>query len=343
MASRAVFITSLLSLLAFGCSGSSPVTPDSGTPDSGTPDSGTPDAALADSGLPDAALADSGMDSGTMDAGPPLGALGDTCTVDGDCASNICYPTAIGADLCSACLTNADCAVGTCTYGLGDAYALCVGSAALGDPCTVGTDCASGFCNGSMVCSECLTDADCRGDGTCADVGDGYETCSGGLGSTCNVANAGADCNSGYCYDGIGPLDLCSDCAADGDCDVTQACTFSADLLYYTCTGTLALGATCSVDGDCESAHCVSTVCAECVTSADCTVGGTCSDLGNGYLECSGGLGDPCATGTDCTSGLCYTSGGMNPVAACSLCVNNGDCPGSICFYNPLSGYANCL
>ncbi|MFH2004966.1 MAG: hypothetical protein ABI333_00135, partial [bacterium] len=164
------------------------------------------------------------------------GLLGDTCNDGAECVSGYCFnPPGPGPHICSECEVDGDCSgTMTCNFTAGDAYAVCGGSAALGDACATGADCQSGFCNGS-VCSECEGDGDCTGGGTCTDDtgGVGYFVCAGGLGDVCTT---GTDCNSGFCYDPVWPGDnLCSECEVDGDCTGGQTCDMGWGDDYASC------------------------------------------------------------------------------------------------------------
>lgn len=330
------------------------VTTDSGPEDSGTPsDMGSPDdmgamsdagedAGAGDSGTDDAGLDDAGMDDAGMMSGTPLG---DQCGLSGDCASGFCYTIGGIGGVCSNCEVDMDCPAGTtCDYGIGDAYARCVGMGMLGDACTAGSDCGSGFCAGG-VCSECNVDVDCGDGGACDDqtASTGYFVCLAPFGSPCQNS---VECGSGYCNQGQF-FDTCAECEQDSDCAAGQTCGISIGQLYARCEGSLDIGDACTDDAGCQSGICNTTngsgVCSDCRTDADCSGGGTCIDqssMGGGF-ECGGGLGDSCGAAGDCASGYCYQQG---PAAACSECSGNSDCAmGQMCRYSFLDGYASCM
>lgn len=164
------------------------------------------------------------------------GGLGDACTSGADCGTGYCFdPPGGGANRCSECEVNGDCgAQRACRYDIGDRYASCVGTGALGNICNTGDQCASGFCQGG-VCSQCETTQDCTGGGDCVDdtSGVGYYVCRGGLGDVCADA---ADCNSGFCYDPVGPgANRCSECETNQDCPNNGFCAPNLQLSYAVC------------------------------------------------------------------------------------------------------------
>lgn len=163
------------------------------------------------------------------------GGLGDACTDGTECGTGYCFnPQGPGPNRCSECELNGDCgAQRACQYSVGDQYASCVGTGALGNICNTGDQCASGYCQ-SGVCSQCESTPDCTGGGDCVDdtAGVGYYVCQGGLGDVCAEA---ADCNSGYCYPVPAAPDRCSICETSQDCPNNGICAPNLQLGYAVC------------------------------------------------------------------------------------------------------------
>ena len=270
--------------------------------------------------------------------------LGEVCNDPAQCGSGFCYnPPGPGPRYCSECAEDVDCGnQQVCVLDQDLGWAICVGDGALGDPCVSPDECIADFCTAD-VCSGCAVDGDCSGGGTCEDGTQdvGYYYCTGGLGDDCQ---AGADCASGYCYDPFWPGGMiCSECEADGDCAAQQACEYEQGLNYAICVGTGDLGDSCATGAECQSLICNTDICSECLADADCGEGGTClDDTGDsGYFVCSGGLGDRCQTGADCTSSYCFDMPGpLDPV--CSECETDNDCQNGNCQVDWISFYAVC-
>ncbi len=268
------------------------------------------------------------------------GGLGDRCTTGTECGSGFCFnPRGPGANRCSQCEVNGDCAVQQeCDYSRQDQYASCVGTGDLGDTCVTADQCSNDLLCTGNICSQCGVNADCGPTGTCVDdtAGAGYWACLGGLGDTCT---ADTQCSTGFCYNPPGPgRQYCSECSEDMDCGMGLECDYSSAIGHARCVGTGDLGDTCMVDQDCGSLFCNSSVCSECNASPDCTVGGTCTDntRSTGHWTCEGGLGARCNSGTECGSGFCFAS------FACSECETAADCPMGQCMLSFQTGYATC-
>ncbi|MCB9594898.1 MAG: hypothetical protein H6719_19405 [Sandaracinaceae bacterium] len=301
---------------------------------------------------------------------------GDSCTVHADCTSGYCSATTMtcATPTCTDGVTNGmeigvDCGGGACP-GCGD-----------GGPCLSGTDCASGICDGTTetcsapTCTDGVmngaeTDVDCGG-GTCTACMDGGSctTATDCLSGRCdptsmlcaaptctdsirNGTETGVDCGGGTCAgcaDG-GPCVVGTDCAS-GVCDgTTMTCTAPTctdGVRNAAETGVDCGGGTCPACGDgggCASgADCTSGVCDP--TTMTC-LGASCSDsVMNGDetgVDCGGGScpgcadGGPCATGTDCASGICDPTTMTCTAPSCTDGVRNGaetdiDCGGGTC------------
>jgi hypothetical protein len=268
---------------------------------------------------------------------PELLELGQTCINSDECNSGICSDA--GGDLgsvCSICDSDDNCGADQlCIYDNNLGYEICSGTLELGADCSSSDQCTSGECRGD-VCSECTDQSDCSDGGFCVDqTGDvGYYVCEGELGDSCD---ANDDCGLDRCFPG---QDVCSECATNSDCGVSQECAYDGDDGYASCVGTADLGDSCDNDGQCVSESCNSGVCSECSSDSDCN-GGTCNDdtASSGYFICEGELGEDCTENGDCGLGYCYAAEDV-----CSECALNSDC-GVLqdCVYEGSLGYASCV
>lgn len=223
-----------------------------------------------------------------------------------------------------------DCTADTCAAGV-----------PMNDASPVGTACASGggqLCDGAGSCVECLMNGDCMSGvcsagGTCApaECGDGMQNgdetdvdCGGPVCGKCpadKACMAASDCIDGVCDD---MLKLCLmatcmdgvknamesdvDCGgpACADCDPGQGCGNPADCTSGVCSGNPLV---------CQAPTCMDAVENGDETDVDCG-GPTCA-------ECADGEG--CATGDDCTSGVCSGDPSVCQAPSCMDGVKNGD------------------
>lgn len=120
--------------------------------------------------------------------------------------------------------------------------------------CEAASDCASGRCeaqDGGSVCSACLSDADCAGSGALWHCDAGACTDAGAK-SPGFACDAGSDCASGFCVDG-----LCCDTACGGGAsDDCLACSVAAGAQADGVCGPRASGASCGdpADSACDAA-----------------------------------------------------------------------------------------
>ena len=238
-------------------------------------------------------------------------ATGLTCPVGGaaDCQSSNCVDgVCCGSAACGVCqscslLGNGTCSnianntpdpvpAGTCTTAC-NGSGICKAASGQACPGGVGTDCQSGFCVdgvccGSAACGVC-TSCSLSGNGTCSNIAnntpdpvpagtcttacDGTGTCKTATGLACPVGGA-ADCQSGFCSDGV-----CCNVA----CDALAIC--------MSCNGTVP--GTCSMVKSADDSDSCSTA------TKTCDAGGAC------LLK----FGQPCTGDNDCASNNC--SSGM--------------------------------
>lgn len=256
---------------------------------------------------------------------------GAACSRDADCQSGLfCAPS---TRLC----TDGSCQDGTQSGN--EVLADCGGGECpgcpLGAPCSVGIDCASRLCAAGQcsvgTCNDGLSDGaesgvDCGGSDPACERCPDREAC-----------RADSDCASGLCE--ARACISCKDGLRNGsetsiDCGGgNPACAGCAD------------GAGCSIDDDCLSGDCTAQVCLA-TTCADDTLNGTETDT-----DCGGsdplcprcGLGESCASDSDCSAQRCLGSicttcgdgqqngsetdtdcGGADP--SCGRCAPGGTC-----------------
>ena len=167
------------------------------------------------------------------------------------------------------------------------------------------------------------------------DTGHDVSTSLGAIGESCTdnaQCVSGLTCVPASDLNGITLMvtSVCSKpCCTDADCGGTG---FGC---YPTTGGNLCVTSraleTCS-NGACGTACCSDTDCASSGTSEFCSIGTTsagpspsCQAFGgdtqcDGFPDCSGVSGDPCASDSDCESGVCQSSGAGDD------CSNNFDC-----------------
>ncbi len=181
---------------------------------------------------------------------------GPDCASDDDCASMNCYLSDLFMlSICAECNEDADCvAAGTgsaCSADLGTMEISCT-DGANGSTCMSDAACMSGHCDAVIntqipglfpdTCGECSASTDCKQGDICSPDFDfmtfgGQQNCV-APGSVKNslLCPSGADgdlaCISGHSTKallmGIVPLNICGECASDGDCDPGKTCMDAA-------------------------------------------------------------------------------------------------------------------
>ncbi len=236
--------------------------------------------------------------------------LGDTCTLDGQCTTDLCLPLDINMATVRACSrpcgAEADCPLGF-RCGNVSGMSFCLAGSLFNPParfdvpaggmCSMSNNtCQSGWCNTQT--QQCLET--CQRDSHCASFGGRcfmfnrtennqvtwQPLCVQQSGSTPGAAcSANSNCRSGVCnrYERT-----CAQfCCSSSDCPTNQVCrAYDLDPNHLTkvCqpagAGTAALGATCATGADCRTAVCIPTDPAQmgsprqcstlCCTDADC-------------------------------------------------------------------------
>lgn len=180
-----------------------------------------------------------GADDGPM--GPqPNGA---NCTGPADCESMQCFNIPMLGGICSECLTDDDCEMGTCALDPTALYAVCT-DGSIGLMCSSDEGCMGDLVCAELIntgglfpldfCSECRDDVPCDKGQICAPVYDlgnfaGYQGCvdpgsvpNGGGCPLDGVMGDGAACESGFCGTAtlldLLPVGVCGECITDEDC-----------------------------------------------------------------------------------------------------------------------------
>ncbi len=186
------------------------------------------------------------------DSGPTApGPNGAQCSANDECESMFCYTIPMLGGVCSECLADADCEMGTCAIDAAAMYAVCT-DGSLGNMCDSDEGCmgalvctelidTGGLFNASF-CSDCGPSAPCAGDGICSPVYDaaafsGHLTCvapgsvpnDGGCPLVDGVGDDAA-CTSMRCgvadvFMGFVQLGVCGECNGDDDCVAPATCT----------------------------------------------------------------------------------------------------------------------
>lgn len=265
-----------------------------------------------------------------------------TCTSNDDCPTNsdcAVIPNAAGSGLESVCVptTGGDATGVTCTVDTDCASLVCLGNACAA-PCDDSTQCANnqlcqaanitkGNVSGNFDVCTTLADIACDESSDCSDgvrvcsdirvaAGNQYETycefpntnATKMMGETCTTAN---DCRENVC---LQPAAACSVvCNSDDDCAAGMGCS------TYTLTAMsvqTAIGFCidlCADNGDCSNGNL-------------CTINGdTINDDVDQVCEKPVGtkdLGELCASGNECNTGLCLRTLSYG-TTACSV---NADC-----------------
>jgi hypothetical protein len=177
---------------------------------------------------------------------------GGQCESNEGCDSGFCYVLPMIGGVCSECLMDSDCEMGTCALDAAQMFAVCT-MGELGDMCDSDEGCmgelvctelidTGGFFNASF-CSTCGPTLACEGDDICTPVYDpagfsGHLECAapgsvpndGGCPLDDAMMGDGTVCASGFCsaadaFMGFVFLGVCGDCNVDEDCAMDQTCT----------------------------------------------------------------------------------------------------------------------
>ncbi len=186
------------------------------------------------------------------ESGPTApGPNGEQCGGNDDCESGLCYIIPMLGGVCSECLMDSDCEMGTCSIDGAAGYAVCT-DGSIGNMCDSDEGCmgalvcselidTGGLFNASF-CSDCGPSAPCEGEQICNPVYNagslgGYLTCldpaSVENGGGCPLADGvgdGAVCIFGHCgvadlFMGFIELGVCGECGTDDDCMAPATCT----------------------------------------------------------------------------------------------------------------------
>lgn len=232
------------------------------------------------------------------------GELGDACSADADCASNLCVE-----DQCAQpCERPVDCSE--------DGSFICA-------PTELST--ADGASETVNICrprppSQCSSDADCNSPQRCLAVKSAGE-----LIFECGTPNpGGAEVGAGCASDGDCAQNLCLGDVCSGPCASTGDCRSGDD---FACELTrVELGGGQSASGQ---------LCAPpraCERNAECRVGEVCRiDRASGTSVCGsqntggGSLGDLCSADSGCAENLCH-DGRFREVCT-PACTSDADCP----------------
>jgi hypothetical protein len=192
------------------------------------------------------------LDSATSgDPPPPMPQPnGGQCMGPDDCKSGFCYEIPMLGGVCSECLTDEDCEMGTCSLDPASLYAVCT-DGSIGVMCSSDEGCMGELVCAELVdtgglfplnfCSECNADTPCPDGQICSPVYDlgmfqGYLGCvepqsvpNGGGCPLDGFMGDGEVCQSGFCgvadVLGVVPIGVCGECLTDMDCMDMQMCT----------------------------------------------------------------------------------------------------------------------
>jgi hypothetical protein len=220
------------------------------------------------------------------------------CNGTGSCPANQtqnCSPFSCGPTACFAtCSIDVQCAAGFYCAG-----GVCAPKLTGGTACVSSNQCTSGFCVDGVCC-----DAACSGQCEACDVPDSVGACTAVTGDprggrpaclTDNASNCGGTCDgalrSSCTYPGVGVVCRQASCASDvavlptfcngaGSCpaEIRQECNpFACNSAGTACAGDCTLDSHCSASESCSAGVCVP----------------------------KGAIGNACAEGNDCVSGVC--------------------------------------
>jgi hypothetical protein len=214
------------------------------------------------------------------------------CSSAGRCETPL-MQTACNADACvagmctSSCTSDFDCSKHYYCHVSG----FCVSAGGTTTACTRDAQCQSGYCDATMHCSDCDTNADCKGTGYCnagactdATLCAQLDCPGNGFGDSCTTTGGanvlcGTSVPSG-CTNPRAPIDTSGVCT----CGMT-AC---------------GVGEVCSTKNGAASPHCLGVAGRPCYDGSVCA-SGQC----NNHVCGTGAVGTPCFQGADCTSTTC--------------------------------------
>ncbi|MDQ3037973.1 MAG: trypsin-like serine protease [Myxococcota bacterium] len=289
--------------------------------------------------------------------------LGSACTDGTTCIGGLCADTVEGM-LCTQECDPARPALG-CPPGFycgaqgcdGHCVPGSAGAMPIGASCASDTDCASLLCSdpgdGRQRClPPCrLDEGRCLGGEICLPSG---EQCGGcvddgivsgllhGLGEPCG---GDVDCRSGMCRDTAGIRECVASCGEGSTCPMGFSCR---DAVCVRARGG-SIGSACVDNVDCGMGICAASggrrwCTAECTDASMCPAGFACTPVAPGVSVCAPEralVGEGCASGEDCITGLCATVGSegtcaqiCDPDNACGIgfeCRRTSDGSAAVC------------
>jgi hypothetical protein len=261
---------------------------------------------------------------GEAEAATRLRSVGNSCTLNSDCASNLCVAEGGTRKICH-CAFPADCpaAKDVCHSGACLATGYCGVTINVGTACddgnryTTGDVCqADGSCKGTPV--VCAASDQCHLAGACDPATGVCSNPNKPNGTPCNDGNACTQtdtCQAGVCTGGnpvvCAPLDQCH---VAGTCDpATGQCSNPAKVDGSACND----GNACTTGETCQAGVCQGGTPVVCTASDQCHVAGTC-DPATGICTNPAKLngtacndGNACTQSDACQAGVCV---GSNPV-----------------------------
>jgi V8-like Glu-specific endopeptidase len=293
--------------------------------------------------------------------------IGETCEVDEDCLSLTCHE-GLCSQGCDPIRPFTGCPPGFYCGGTADCEGFCVagsqGDLAIDAPCTADTECASLFCadpgDGRQRCLE-----PCRGgDGRCINgevCAASLGVCGGcvaativrglrGLGEPCETNE---ECGSGSCLVELDRGYCSAACERDSDCVTGYHCRSTATGGLCVVGERGGVGAGCVENGDCsDTLFCaargdVRWCSSFCSTDDECPPDFGCLEVAPGARICVpdlGTIGDECATGDDCISGVCEAVGADGALVCTRECSGEALCePGFACVRDAEGMDARCV